>query len=317
MPQVQPAITVIIPCYNCAAFIDQAINSVQSQTFTDFELLIIDDGSTSQTAQFLSAYVDDSHIRIIHHEHNKGLSIARNTGIRQARGELIAFLDADDRWLPDKLGTQIKAFTDPEVGVCCVNAYFKYPDGVSLNPQKWIENQDDLYSALLFRNVIPGSASSMMVRRQCFDEIGAFDESLPAAEDRDMWFRLVSMYKIVYIDTPLVLIDRSYKGHMSENIERMANGYEGFLRNREKDVPARLRYLLPRAWRYANLRISTSYFQLKDPNKTYLYARRALSTSLPPDSDFCQALRLLLWSLVARYFPGLLPLDMRPKMKET
>lgn len=295
-----PLISVIIPCYNSAKFVVHTVKSVLSQTFADFELLIIDDGSTDETGQVISTFLSDARVRTIFHEKNKGLPAARNTGIRNAKGSLIAFLDSDDTWLPQKLETQVEAFDDPQVGVCCVEAYIEHRDSTIIFEQTAFPSEDDLYSALLFRNVIPGSASSVVVRKQCFEEVGVFDESLIASEDRDMWIRLSARYKFAFIDSPLVTINRSQEHHMSDNFERMARGYEGFIRNREKDIPERFRYLLPRARRYAHLRTATRYFKIGDPKNSYRYARLALAESLYPDKQLRRAIRIVIWFYISQ-----------------
>lgn len=214
-----PTISVVIPAYNAAWCVRKAIDSVLAQEFRDFELLVIDDGSTDDTPTVLAPYGDA--IRVVH-QHNGGLSNARNAGIRESRGEFIAFLDADDWWLPGKLAHQIALLrTQPTVGFVSSAARVEDVDGRLLNVWACTPCTGPFLPHLFGANGdVAGSGSAVMVRRSLFDQAGGFDESLRSLEDVDMWMRLSAVAGYACIDEPLAVILKR-PGSMSRNLEVM------------------------------------------------------------------------------------------------
>lgn len=196
-----PTVSVIIPTYNRAAVVTEAIDSVLAQTFRDFELIVVDDGSTDDTRDRLAAYGE--RIRLICQE-NHGVSHARNVGIRAARGQYIALLDSDDLWLPKKLDTQVAAMTaQPDIPLCHTEEIW-IRRGVRVNQMKKHQKQ----GGYIFTHCLPFcviSPSSVMIRRALFDDIGYFDETLPACEDYDLWLRVTKTSPVHFIETPLMI----------------------------------------------------------------------------------------------------------------
>lgn len=199
-----PSVSVVLPTYNRADSLHDSIRSVLNQTFADFELVVVDDASTDET-EAIVAGIDDSRIRYIRHEINRGVSAARNTGIDRARGDIVAFQDSDDEWLPEKLRKQMGVFDDApaDVGVVytgmrrTVNGderYIPYP-GVT-------HKEGDIQRSIVKQNFI--STQMAAVRRECFDEVGDFDEELPALVDWDLWIRISEQYHFRLVDEPLV-----------------------------------------------------------------------------------------------------------------
>lgn len=179
-----PKISVVIPAYNAMTYLPETVESVLKQTFADFEVLIINDGSSDHIVQWASQVVDPR-VKLISQE-NQGLPGARNTGIAQARGEYIAFLDADDLWEPTKLEKQVRCIDDnPEVGL--VHAWMVLVDEQSKSTGKVMPSYAEGYvwNQLAEKNVI--ACPSVMVRRCCFETVGMFDKSLRSLEDWDMW----------------------------------------------------------------------------------------------------------------------------------
>jgi len=209
MSSLNPKVSVIIPAYNAMRFLPEALDSVLNQTFTDFEVLIINDGSTDSIVEWAST-IQDSRVSLIS-QSNKGLSGARNTGINKSTGTYLAFLDADDVWEPTKLEKQVQAFeSSPELGVVDTFAAmvdeknnhlyvagYRYPEGNVL--RKAIEES------------VVMCGSSPMVHRKCFETAGLFDESLRAAEDWNMWARIALHYPFKAIEEPLT----RYRQHPS------------------------------------------------------------------------------------------------------
>ena len=214
-----PTVSVVIPAYNAAWCVCKAIDSVLAQDYGDFEVIVVNDGSTDDTVARLSPYGDA--IRVVH-QTNRGLSAARNAGIRTSRGKFIAFLDADDWWLPAKLGRQVALLRDrPELGFCSTAALVQGPAGDLVNV--WAcPNWEGPFLAHLFANnaSVAGSGSAVMVRRDKFAEIGHFDESLHSLEDIDMWMRLAAVAGYACLAEPLVVILKR-PGSMSRNLDIM------------------------------------------------------------------------------------------------
>jgi glycosyltransferase involved in cell wall biosynthesis len=288
-----PTVSVIVPAYNCAAYLPRAIESVLAQSFTDFDLFVVDDGSTDDTAKVLERYSADTRVRFVPHTHNTGPSATRNRGIRLSAGEFVAFLDADDEWARDKLEVQVTALASAEADVCGVGCRWLMPGGTEVIVSKQHPySGDGLYRELLFKNTIPGSSSSILVRRKCFDDVGLFDEELRAVEDRDMWLRLASRFRFAFIGEPLVSINRRRTDSAIRDPVRMAFGREGFLRKRERDVPPRFRRLLPEVRRTAYLSIANQYRAAGDRPNARRYGARAILTSGRLDATLWKALRV-------------------------
>jgi glycosyltransferase involved in cell wall biosynthesis len=201
-------VSVIIPTYQRVKFIEEAIRSVLNQTYGNLELIVIDDGSTDGTDELLSAIsAEDQRVRYSR-QANAGPAAARNKGVQISNGFLIAFLDSDDTWMPDKLEKQMRVF-DQDVEVC-----FSYCSGFFVNEngerarsfdQQW--NSTRFYSAedFLFHRVGFFFTSSAVVKKECLEKVGAFDENLEFLEDVDLWFRILVECKSDYIDEPLVI----------------------------------------------------------------------------------------------------------------
>jgi len=195
-------ISIVIPTYNRADRLREAIQSVVDQTFSDWELIIVDDGSTDSTEKVVGSF-DDDRIYCFRQE-NKGVSAARNLGILAARGDLVAFLDSDDRWEPKKLEVQ-KSFFDshPDAHICQTEEIW-IRNGVRVNPKK----KHAKPSGWIFKECIPlccVSPSAVMIRREVFDKVGLFDDSLLSCEDYDLWLRASLYYEIVTLPDPLTI----------------------------------------------------------------------------------------------------------------
>lgn len=199
-----PLVSVITPAYNCEATIAETITSVLAQTFSDFELIIVDDGSTDSTAAIVHSFTDER-IRYIH-QINSERSIARNNGIENSNGKYIAFLDADDLWLPEKLQKQLPMLEKrPELGLVYSGLYyFDDQTGERLDYfQKFLNFQrGDISLALALGNDFIQSPTPI-VPKHVFERVGTFDPDLPPVEDWDMWIRIAYHYPVDYIDEPL------------------------------------------------------------------------------------------------------------------
>jgi glycosyltransferase involved in cell wall biosynthesis len=194
-------VSVIIPTYNRQAYVREAIESVLSQTYSPFELLVVDDGSTDDTPALLKAY--QGRIKVLR-QSNHGVSAARNLGIRSARGAFIALLDSDDYWQPDKLALQMDWFdTHPEALICQTEEIW-IRNGVRINPGMRHKKQAGyIFEHSLALCLI--SPSAVMMHTTLLEEMGLFDESLPACEDYDLWLRVTSKYPVGLVKTPAIV----------------------------------------------------------------------------------------------------------------
>jgi glycosyltransferase involved in cell wall biosynthesis len=182
-----------------------AIQSVLNQTYRDFEIIVVDDGSTDDTEKTVKS-LKDERIRYIRHDKNRGAAAARNTGIKAARGEYIAFQDSDDEWLPEKLEKQMEVFRNatPEVGVVYTGFWRIKSDAKEYIPSDRISRKEgNIHKELLKGNFVSGV--SAVARRDCFEKAGLFDESLPRFQDWELFIRFSNYCKFKYIDQPLLL----------------------------------------------------------------------------------------------------------------
>ncbi|HEX7273211.1 MAG TPA: glycosyltransferase family A protein [Casimicrobiaceae bacterium] len=232
-------VSVVIPAYNVAWCIRRAIDSVLGQDFGRCELIVVNDGSTDRTAEVLAAYGEK--LRAID-QPNRGMSAARNAGIRSAGGMYIAFLDADDWWLPGKISRQVELMESrPELGFCSTAARVEDGDGRLLNQWGCAQSNTNMLETLFARNAaIAGGCSAVMVRRGLFDRVGMFDETLGGFEDPDLWMRLAAVSGYACIDETLAVILRRERS-VSRNLDSMRSAALRSMRKNRALLPASLR----------------------------------------------------------------------------
>ncbi|MDD5680406.1 MAG: glycosyltransferase family A protein [Candidatus Omnitrophica bacterium] len=202
-----PKVSVVIPAYNCERFISTAIESVLNQTYGDYEIIVVNDGSTDKTDEILSGYT--SKIKKIY-QPNKGPAEARNTGVANSEGEYIAFLDQDDAWLPDKLRMQVEVMgKNDKLGLVYTDTYILKDKEFSISDRPCRRSfqirqphRGSVLEYLFLDNFI--ATSSVMVRKECFSEIGMFDPSVVPSEDYDRWLRIAAAYEMDFMNVPLV-----------------------------------------------------------------------------------------------------------------
>jgi glycosyltransferase involved in cell wall biosynthesis len=216
-------VSVIIPVYNGEAFVAQAIESVLAQSHGRLELILVDDGSTDGSADICQTYVrQDQRVSYVHQE-NRGVAGARNSGIARSSGPLVAFLDCDDAWLPDKLAKQIPLFGDEAVGLVYTSLFLKNGDKITdATPHKTF-CQGDCFSAILKYNFIPNS--TVVTRRSLLETAGPFDErrELIGVEDKLMWLKIAKLARVALVKEPLMIYN--YQGErVSTNQQAMLTG---------------------------------------------------------------------------------------------
>jgi glycosyltransferase involved in cell wall biosynthesis len=196
-----PLVSVILPTYNRGWILTEAIDSVLAQDYKEYELIVVDDGSTDNTREILDTYGQDI---LVLRQANKGVSAARNRGIAESGGQLVAFLDSDDLWLPRKLSRQVDYFNLNPDAVINQTEEIWMRNGVRVNPK----DRHRKPSGMIFERSLGlclVSPSAVMIQKTLFDAVGAFDENLPACEDYDLWLRISCRYPVHLIDTPLII----------------------------------------------------------------------------------------------------------------
>ncbi|HSR19164.1 MAG TPA: glycosyltransferase family 2 protein [Ignavibacteriaceae bacterium] len=205
-----PFISVIIPTLNRGEFIKKNIDCVLSQTYQNFEIIVVDDGSEDNTKEIINS-IEDNRIKYIKHPKNLGAAAARNTGIKAACGKWIAFLDSDDIWDKTKLEKQAKVIpelTDDYAVVHCGLQYVDYTSGNNLTKRMSIGNINELVKKNL--GIVP-QTSTMVIRKDALLAVGLFDENLPAHQEAELGLRIAQNYKFRLIEETLVIVARNHK----------------------------------------------------------------------------------------------------------
>ncbi|BCL37661.1 glycosyltransferase family 2 protein [Nostoc sp. MS1] len=237
-----PLVSVIIPAYNAANFIERTLNSVINQTYTNIEVIVVDDGSQDGTSAIVQSMMQkDQRIQLLY-QTNAGVAAARNLAIKQAQGEFIAPIDADDIWYPQNLAKQVQRFQESDSSVGLVYSWSVVIDSED-NPSGDFhisEYEGDVYIALLYKNFL-GNASSTLVRRSCFDIVGLYDCEFKAkgcqgCEDWDLYLRIAEHYQVRIVKEFLVGY-RQTTSSMSHNYSSMVNSQQSVLALIQKKHP--------------------------------------------------------------------------------
>ncbi|WP_298472006.1 glycosyltransferase [uncultured Psychrobacillus sp.] len=221
-------------------YLKRAILSVLNQTYTNFELIIVDDNGQNEFQYIVEETIKEInpnvHIKVIKHEQNMGAQVARNNGIRSANGKFIAFLDDDDEWIENKLDLQLKKFnTNNKLGlvycwynICKNNEKTKKIRKPSKNLRKGIRD--------LLRTNFIGSTSFPLIKKECFDKVGLFDETLKAKQDYDMWLRICKEYQIDFVEVPLCNYYIHSDERITSNVQNKLESEEIFLKKHINDI---------------------------------------------------------------------------------
>jgi len=280
------AFTVVMPAYNAAAYLSQTIESVLSQTFTDFELIIIDDGSTDDTRVIAYKYHKlDNRVKVLF-QSNQGVSASRNKGINCSNSKYIAFIDADDKWFPDNLKFHFEHLENNlGLGISYAKVEFLHPDGkhtgkiargrlTNLQPQHFLYENPTM------------TVSNIVVRKEVFEEIGCFDCTMNYSEDMNFLFQVAcSHWKIEGLDKVL-LGYRTTQGGLSSQLYKMEEGWETLI--------GKARAIAPEL-------INKHYLKARSNHLRYL-ARRAFRLNLSPQVgvDFLNRALSSDWQIIIR-----------------
>ena len=248
-------ISVILPCYNREKVIGRAVESVLRQTYTSWELWIVDDCSTDNSFSIASAY-GDPHIKILRTPKNSGAAAARNLGISHSKGLLISFLDSDDEYDPDFILESVKKFNDLPATVGLVWSGLRYCR-MKKNVEVFEEyvwkpfNGDSPYDTFL-NDLRIGTNSGITIRKEVFDSVGLFDDKLPASEDTDLFLRISRYYSFDFIDKILINIDQTRTDRLSKRFDKIAIAYNLIIPKHieaiERRKHLRLKYFYKAMW---------------------------------------------------------------------
>jgi len=197
MNENKPLVSVIIPTFNRATMVVEALDSVLAQSYQSLEIIVVDDGSTDDTEVRLASYGE--RIKVIRRALNRGVSAARNCGIRQSCGHYVVLLDSDDLWLPKKIERQLDFFRKHPQAMICQTEEIWMRRGKRVNPKY----KHRKYSGSIFPHCLPlciVSPSAVMIKRELLSQVGLFDEQLPACEDYDLWLRIAAHHPIFLLE---------------------------------------------------------------------------------------------------------------------
>lgn len=290
-----PRVSVVITCYNYAHFLAECVYSVLRQTEAPLEIIIVDDGSTDETPQVAAPFAEMAGITYLRRE-NGGQAVAKNTGIAAARGDLIAFLDADDVWQPTKLAKQVPLFADPLVGVVYsrarwvdenTNAVDRGDGGKYLRPRRgrvtdWLFHDNFVWF------------SSSVVRRSCFDEFGTFDETLKMGIDWDLWLRISTRYQFDFVDEPLLDYRVGHAQQMSKNLDLRYSSTDRVMDRFLATFPGEASKSAVRSAYYLTYCNRASYLSTIDRQKALDYVFRAMKLKPYSSDAYRQLIRLLI-----------------------
>lgn len=227
-----PLVSVIIPLYNRENTIQRAIDSVLNQTYTNIEILVVDDGSTDKSVQMLDKYRDDERVKVFCQETNKGANAARNRGIRESVGEYIAFHDSDDEWLPDKLEKQLRTMKTENCHVSFCSFKRHYDNAVQIVPNISEKlSSEDIRQKLKRGNII--GTPTLVLHKDVIARVGMFDEEMPRLQDYEYAIRLVRRYDICFVNEVLVN-EYQLSGCISLNAHGLNKAY-GLLLKKHSD----------------------------------------------------------------------------------
>lgn len=281
-------VSVIIPTYNSAHLIETALQSVVAQTYTDFEILVVDDGSTDDTKAVVEKFRGPC--RYLYQQH-AGPSVARNAGIRHSSGEMIAFLDADDAWRQDKLAVQVARFTqDPQIGLLESGYYLCDAELKPLRYHPPARLRGSAFEDLLASYNAPNN-STVMVKRQFLEQAGGFDPSFSVLEDYDLWLRIAEHTVFDYSDEALAYT-RIHAGNSLVNGRAILDAHRRILDRARLSHPGMVREETEVLGESFAVKIMCLHHQTRDALMTVLHAVR--SHSLRYSSGMCLYLPLLL-----------------------
>lgn len=303
-------ISIVMPAYNAERYIQQAIYSVIEQTFSDFELIVVDDCSNDKTAHLVHS-IADPRVSLIKTKSNSGVSNARNLGMSLAQGEFIALLDADDWWLPQKLELQLEALKAQQAELCYTWTYL-YNESTRLTHRTASSISGDVYEILLHQNFIGSIGSCLMFRTDIIDRIGGFDTALHYAEDWEFCLRAAKYFRYSVVEVPL-LVYRQHPTSCSSKTTQIFNSVDETVNKVLTSSGAQYQFLRPRMTAGFYLGLADSCIARSSRAKSgvfafscYLRAARTHPAMLFELSNILRFLKLILFWILPQKLKVLL-----------
>ena len=304
-----PVVSVIIPTYNRAHYLGTAIESVFNQTFQEFELIVVDDGSIDETRTLLDA-IDDKRLIRLFREH-KGISAAMNSGILVARGDYVARLDSDDVWMPEMLEMGAGILNSrPEVGLVYGKAQ-QMDRNENLQPN--IRGNLPRFQRETLKSMLYGDFTcniAILVRRECFDRVGLYDESMRTSEDWDMWLRVARHYEFAFVDQILA----RFRVHEGNTTHRTLAAFADYLEGRPRvldklfsrpDLPPAVQAMRPMAYERLYMGVGLCWLQTRQMRKALRSFGKAIRLSGNPVVSPVRIIwHTLVWEVLSKYSWG-------------
>lgn len=227
-------VSIIIPTYNRALLLKRSVSSILDQTYQNYEIIIVDDGSTDDTEQVVHE-IGDARVRYIKMPENKGAAAARNMGVHQSRYDLIAFQDSDDEWVYNKLEKQMAAINNAQKDVGLVFCSYECNNGMIVPPkEKKATLDNNIFEQLLYSNFI--GTPTILMHKDCFCDVGGFNESLKCLEDWELVIRVAKEYKVLFLDEVLLKVNISSDDGVNANAKNMMTAEWYMLRYWQNDI---------------------------------------------------------------------------------
>jgi glycosyltransferase involved in cell wall biosynthesis len=232
-----PTVSVVVPTYNRADLLQRAIDSILNQTYSDFELIIVDDASTDNTQAVVDEY-DDPRIKYVEKEQNEGGAAARNTGIQHSCGDFVAFCDSDDEWIETKLEKQTEVIKTHECTAVYCRHYVVEDEYDAFRRSSGELRSGDIRADLL-QGWCPASTSFFLVEKESLRAVDGFDPQLPSFQDYDLWLRLAQDHTFCYVDEHLVIKHNHHGEQLATSPEKRSEGLKYFLEKWEKEIQSK------------------------------------------------------------------------------
>ena len=282
-----PKVSVIIPTYNREKFVARAIQSVLDQTYQDYEIIVIDDGSKDNTKDALKPF--DHKIRYFFQE-NSGISRARNRGIQESVGEYIAFLDSDDRWIPEKLAIQVEILDqNKNVGIVYSKMIILDEQGNPCGFKPEEKTGKNFLELMEIRGDI--ATSTVITRKECFEKVGKFDLDLPPMEDFDMWLRIAKFYEVYEVEDATFAYYYEHKQQETSNTHKVYGGLvklEAKILDMSKDAPRRIQNKVKRRLCMHQYTLSRICYKEGKPSESFSHVLKSIARNPLVGLSFCK-----------------------------
>ena len=294
-----PMVTVVIPCYNSLRYIAETMETVLKQTYQDFEVLVVNDGSTDGTADWVNALSDrEPKVRMVS-QANQGLAGARCTGVTNARGKYVAFIDDDDLWELTKLAKQVNSLeSNPQAGLCYTWTALTDSEGKPTGRVIASNAEGNVWQAMTEMNIVC-CGSTPMIRRSCFDDVGLFDRQVSPSDDWDMWWRIAAKYEFTVIKEPLILY-RQHPNNSSKKCDRMLETSRILIERNFANAPTELLHLRNRSYGCIYLYLGWRAIENNDYQQADEFRDRAIAHR-PQLAYSAKSIRLKVAILMQRY----------------